>query len=295
LGVEETVERSSCAFERSFVAYGQRYGLRAQDGDLLDRLAARVPLGWHASAVNSPEISTWYVLRRADDADAPYRLTVGGECVIESLNLPLVLDTFERHAELLAAERARDSLFVHAGVVAWHDRAIVMPGASGSGKTTLVRAFLAAGATYLSDEYAPLDRHGFVNPYARPLSIRRSHQHRESFTAADLGSRNGTASLPVGVVLLTSYQPDAMWNPRRLSAANTVVKLMAHTVAARRNPEYAMGILKAVATQAIALESMRPEADLVVGSVLSVSSEFLKFLERYSCESSHLVSRREPD
>ena len=270
-----TVERGSVAFERGFVAYGQRYGLRAQDGDLLDRLATRVPLGWHASAVTSPEISTWYELRRANGPGALYRLTVGGDCLIESLNLPVVLDVFERHAELLAAERARDSLFVHAGVVAWHDRAIVMPGASGSGKTTLVRAFLAAGATYLSDEYAPLDRHGFVNPYARPLSIRRSHRNRVSFTAADLGSRNGTASLPVGVVLLTSYQPDAMWNPRRLSAANTVVKLMAHTVAARRNPEYAMGILKAVATQAIALVSLRPEADVVVRRVLSGLSEFV--------------------
>ena len=94
------------AFERCFVAHGQSYGLRAQDGDLLDRLAARVPLGWHASAVTLPEISTWYLLRRADDPEAPYRLAVNGESLIESASLPVVLDAFERHAELLAAERA---------------------------------------------------------------------------------------------------------------------------------------------------------------------------------------------
>ena len=262
------MEHGSCAFERCFVAFGQSYGLRANDGDLLDRLATRVPLGWQVSTVPSPEISTWYELRRAGDPEALYRLTVDGDSLFESLNLPVVLDTFERHAELLAAERARDSLFVHAGVVAWHDRAIVMPGASGSGKTTLVRAFLAAGATYLSDEYAPLDRHGSVSPYARPLSIRSSHGNPVSLTAADLGSQNETASLPVGVILLTSYQPDAIWSPRRLSAAQTLVKLMAHTVAARRDPEYAMGMLKAVATRAIALESLRPEADVVVPRVL---------------------------
>ena len=63
--MRDTVERRSCVFERCFLAHGQSYGLRAQDGDLLDRLAARVPLGWHPSAVNSHEISTWYVLRRA--------------------------------------------------------------------------------------------------------------------------------------------------------------------------------------------------------------------------------------
>jgi hypothetical protein len=257
------------AFERCFVAHGRGYGLRAQDGDLLDRLATRVPHGWHASAVAVPEISTWYLLRRADDPEGPYRLAVNGDSLVESASLPVVLDAFERHAELLAAERARDSLFVHAGVVAWHDRAIVMPGASGSGKTTLVQAFLAAGATYLSDEYARLDRNGCVYPYARPLSVRADARSRVAVTAADLGTRTATVALPIGVILLTSYQPDAIWEPRRLSPAYSLVKLMEHTVAARRDPEYAMVILKAAATQATALESARPDAEVVVRSVLS--------------------------
>ena len=263
-------------FERCFVAHGQRYGLRAQDGDLLDRLAARVPLGWYASEVTSPEVSMWYALRGADNPRAPYRLTIGGDALVESLNLPVVLDVFERHAELLAAERARDSLFVHAGVVAWADRAIVIPGTSESGKTTLVRAFLAAGATYLSDEYARLDRNGCVHPYPRALSIRSSDGHRESVTAADLGSPTATAPVRVRVILLTSYEPAAIWAPQRLSSAHALVKLMEHTVAARRNPEYSMAILKAVATGAIALESQRPEADVVVKSVLSALSDVSK-------------------
>ena len=51
-----------------------------------------------------------------------------------------------------------------AGVVGWENRAIVMPGASFAGKTTLVRAWLEAGATYYSDEFAVLDRAGRVHP-----------------------------------------------------------------------------------------------------------------------------------
>ena len=234
----------------------------------------RVPFGWLASAVTVPETTTWYELRRADCHEAPYRLTVDGDALIESVSLPVVLDTFERHAELLAAEGARDSLFVHAGVVAWHDRAIVMPGTSGSGKTTLVRAFLAAGATYLSDEYARFDCSGCVHPYARPLSIRGADRSRLPVTAADLGSRDETASLPVGAILLTSYQPHAIWAPRRLSAAHALVKLMEHTVAARGDPAYSMPILKAVATRAIVLESARQEADVAVKSVLSMLPPF---------------------
>jgi hypothetical protein len=255
--------------ERCFLAHGRCYGLRAQDGELLDRLAERVPLGWLASAVTVPEPPTWYELRRADCQEAPYRLTVDGDALIESVSLPVVLDTFERHAELLAAEGARDSLFVHAGVVAWHDCAIVMPGSSGSGKTTLVRAFLAAGATYLSDEYARFDCDGCVHPYARPLSVRSADRNRVSVTAANLGSPTGTAALPVGLLLLTSYQPHAIWSPRRLSDAHALVRLMEHTVAARRDPAYSMPILKAVATRAPALESVRSEAELVARSVLS--------------------------
>jgi hypothetical protein len=37
-----------------------------------------------------------------------------------------------------------------------------------------------------------------------------------------------------------------------------------------------MGMLKVVATQVIALESLRPEADVVVRSMLSASSEFFE-------------------
>ena len=93
------MERRSCAFERCFVAHGQSYGLRAQDAGLLDRLASRVPLGWQAPAGTSGEISLWYELRRADDPNGPYRLTVCDESLIESLDLPVVLDAFDRHAE----------------------------------------------------------------------------------------------------------------------------------------------------------------------------------------------------
>jgi len=261
------------AFERHFVAHGQSYGLQASDGDLLDLLAARVPLGWHPSPILSSDISEGYVLRRTDgDAGgATYRLTAGGDALIESSRLPDVLDAFERHAELLAAERASDSLFVHAGVVAWHDRAIVLPGASGSGKTTLVRAFLAAGATYLSDEFARFDREGRVHPYPRALSIRSSPNHSTSVSAAELGARIGTTALPVRVILLTSYQPGAIWEPQRVSPAYALVKLMEHTVAARRDAEYSMSILKAVVTRAIALESTRPEPDVVVRGVLQMA------------------------
>jgi hypothetical protein len=253
---------------RRFVAHGEHYGLRTDDAELADRVVARLPPGWRPADTAS-EISIWYTLRRAGgEASARYRLAVGTDALIESADLPVVLDAFERHAELLAAERARDSLFVHAGVVAWRGRAIVVPGASGSGKTSLVRAFLSAGATYYSDEYARLDREGRVHPYARPLAIRHDSNVRVSHTAEELGSSTGTRPLPVGLILVTSYRPDARWRPRRLSAARAMIALMQHTVAARRSPEYSMPILKAAVTQATTIESERPDAAVVVNDIV---------------------------
>ena len=173
------------------------------------------------------------------------------------------------HAEFFVAERAPDYLFVHAGVVGWEGRAIVMPGASFAGKTTLVQAWLEAGATYYSDEFAVLDRAGRVHPFARPLAIRDgSTALTRLVPVAALGAETGTTPLPIGLVLVTSYRAGARWRPRRLTAAPTLLALMRHTVAARGNPKHSMPILKQAVSDGITLAGRRGEARPLVSAVL---------------------------
>ena len=173
------------------------------------------------------------------------------------------------HAELVVAEHAPDHLFVHAGVVGWEGRAIVMPGASFAGKTTLVQAWLEAGASYYSDEFAVLDRDGRVHPFARPLAIRdASTASTRSVPAATLGAETGTTPLPIGLVLSTSYRAGARWRPRRLTAATTLLTLMRHTVAARGTPAHSMPILKRAVSGGLALAGLRGEARPLVSAVL---------------------------
>jgi hypothetical protein len=105
--------------------------------------------------------------------------------------------------------------------------------ASFAGKTTLVQAWLEAGATYYSDEFAVLDRAGRVHPFARPLAIRDGSTALTRVPAAELGAETGTTPLPIGLVLVTSYRVGTRWRPRRLTAAPTLLALMRHTVAAR--------------------------------------------------------------
>jgi hypothetical protein len=144
-----------------------------------------------------------------------------------------------------------------------------MPGASFAGKTTLVQAFLEAGATYYSDEFAVLDRTGRVHPFARPLAIRDgSTAFARRVTAAALGAETGTTPLPIGLVLVTSYRAGNRWRPRRLTAARTLLAMMRHTVAARGNPEHSMPILKQAVTGGIAFSGPRGEARPLISAVL---------------------------
>jgi hypothetical protein len=270
--------RGDGMFERHFVAYGVRIGLRVDRRALLhalehDPVRVHLPFGWRAVEDHEPEVpvSVRYELATgvSGGASPAYRVYAGTELVAEVHRLTDVGEALAAHAEPFVAERAPDHLFVHAGVVGWEGRAIVMPGASFAGKTTLVQAWLEAGATYYSDEFAVLDRAGRVHPFARPLAIRDgSTALSRRVPVAALGAETGTTPLPIGLVLVTSYRVGACWRPRRLTAARTLLALMRHTVAARGNPEHSMPILKQAVTGGMAFAGLRGEARPLVSAVL---------------------------
>ncbi|MFQ5946532.1 MAG: hypothetical protein ACE5NC_09850, partial [Anaerolineae bacterium] len=189
--------------------------------------------------------------------------------VARTMELREVLDTLESDLQLYVAERARRRLFVHAGVVGWRGRAIVIPGRSFSGKSTLVAALVRSGATYYSDEYAVFDAQGRVHPYLKPLSIREGEARPRKFRPAELGGFLGLEPLPVGLVVVTSYRAGAQWRPRRVSPGRAVMALLANTVSARRQPQLALTILPRVVSQALLLNGVRGQAEELVDSVLN--------------------------
>lgn len=173
------------------------------------------------------------------------------------------------HAEHVMAELAVGFVFVHAGVVAFDDRAVVLPGHSFHGKTTAVRALVEAGATYYSDEFAVLDPDGLVHPYARDLSVRPPTGHAPApVTPAALGATVGSTPIPVGVVVLAHYRAGARWAPRRLTPGAGVLALMGHTVPARRNPPLVLDVLSKVAERAPVLKGARGDVDTFVPRLL---------------------------
>jgi hypothetical protein len=178
------------------------------------------------------------------------------------------LDTFESHVQLYVADEARRVVFVHAGVVGWKGRALVLPGRSRAGKTTLVAALIRAGATYYSDEYAVLDEGGRVHPYARRLSVRIGGGRQRRRPPEWFGARSGGRPLPVGLVVGGCYRPGGRGRLRRLSAGAGALLLMANTVSARREPARALTALQAVVMRAPVLAGVRGEARAAARALL---------------------------
>jgi hypothetical protein len=171
--------------------------------------------------------------------------------------LKKALQHLERAVEFTVATASPDRLFIHAGVVGWRGRAIVIPGRTMSGKSSMVAALLQEGATYYSDEFAVLDQTGRVHAYPRSIQIRKQRRQTK-FSADQFGAKTGRRPLSIGLVASLRYKRGSIWQPQLLSPAEAVLELLDNTVMAQYLTNLAT--LKAAVTNAAALKSERGEA-----------------------------------
>jgi hypothetical protein len=254
--------------EIAFESFGARIRVVCDGPGELERIAAVLPPG--ARACPPEEARTTFVLE--SQSEARYRLSRNLTRVAEDIELGTALEVLEREIRLRVALDAPDFLFVHAGAVGHDGRAIVIPGRTFSGKTTLVAALVRAGARYYSDEFAVFDEHGLVHPFAKPLSLRENGPLQVDRPVAALGGVAGDEPLPLGGVVVTTYDPQAEWRPRRLSPGDAVLALLSNTVPARSRPDLALSLLGRSIEGAWALESDRGEADRLAPWLLDYAS-----------------------
>src|SRR5262249_29439107 len=151
-----------------------------------------------------------YVAPRTRSGRKPFhRLFSNEEQIARSQDLALLVSAFEQDVQLAVAQKARRKVFVHAGVVGWRGRGIVIPGKSFAGKSTLVHELVRAGATYYSDEFAVLDENGRVHPFARLIALRDENRVNHKLPFAELGGTIGTTPIPVGTILVTKFRERA--------------------------------------------------------------------------------------
>jgi len=260
----ENIQSATWADSLMFTSFGVRIGVRVNQHALGKELQALMPPGAEASTSSAADKLYSIVINPAGE---PHRdaalssLYEDSQAVAENCDPALVFKFLETRIRRTIAEQAPERVFIHAGVVEYRARAIVIPGPSLSGKSTLVSELIRRGATYYSDECAVLDEYGRVHPFAKPLSLR----HPGSFDAVAydveaFGAAIGVKSVPIGMVVATHYCAGASWRPRRLSAGHGALELLAHCIAARREPRRVMATLKAALANAHILKGARGEA-----------------------------------
>ena len=256
----------------AFESYGVKIQIACSRILILREIEQRVRILLPANyfkRISSSQASHKFSVRRSKSYE--FVLFRGRKKVTFSNDKEIFLKYLDSLVRLTVAEFAESKVFIHAGVVAWHGKAIIIPGKSFQGKTTLVKELTKQGATYYSDEYAVLDADGYVHPFAKTLSVRELNDSygQTEISVEAIGGKQGIEPLAVGMILLTVYEPDAVWQPQILSDGLGILEMLPHTIPTILNPKFSLKVLNNTVKRAIIVKSKRGEAAQVAKKVLS--------------------------
>jgi hypothetical protein len=251
----------------SFSAFGVGFAISADTGNILRDCLKYLPPGCTRTSSKSvdAQFSVTYRSQSVTTAGGTFGLARNGHELFHCGDRTEFLERFGSIVALHVADNSRKLVFIHAGVVGWGDRAIVIPGRSFSGKTTLVAELVRAGATYYSDEFAVVDRNGRVQPYPQPLQIRDPHTYRQTrCPVVRLGGLTGKSPLPIGLVVFSQYREESTWLPQELSPGVGCLQMLNNTISARSAPAVALSALKQIASSAVIVKGLRGDCSQVI-------------------------------
>lgn len=249
---------------------GVRARLRAQDATLLGGLRQRLPVDWSLTGccVEAP-CDLEVVCERGSAAS---QILIDGERVGVARTTRHLLEDLERHLLAEIATRTSVGVPIHAGLVSYQGRGLLLPGHSHSGKSTLVAALLAAGARYASDDLVILTPEGRAVGVPRPLRLRGgsrgSPDERPARRRPWPGAKGGcvsqagvpVASTNVAGIFLLRFRPGSSLRIQRLDRGDGVLSLFRHAPGARRHPERTLEALAALSSVATIYRGYRGEA-----------------------------------
>src|SRR5687768_13447973 len=231
------------AFDSEFVfeSYGVRVRVQASDPELFElaEKTARRALVDRVKVIETRDPEHTFSI--ASDDDGTLFLFLNGSQLSYDTRRPRFFKFFDSMLRITIAEHAIGWVFVHAGAVGWKGKAIVLPANSFRGKTTLVAELVKNGAEYYSDEYAVIGGDGLVYPFPRDLSVRYMEQdsvREKNVPIESLGGRSGLKPIPIGLVLITEYDDNAVWDPKVLTPGQGIMEVIPHTIPRNFNTEF---------------------------------------------------------
>lgn len=185
--------------------------------------------------------------RAGDRAQPHYFVGLNERIVIRTPAASVAFTHLLFTANQCAIEGTSNAVRIHAAAAIVDGVTVVIPGAMGAGKSTLVAGVTARGHRYVTDEVVAFEPHrDLVRPYARPLSLGQTPDALEPIgwvpppaaqrylgasgvvPARALGTPVIEAS-PVGLVVLSRYEPGAPTTVTNLSPLDGLVAVASHT------------------------------------------------------------------
>jgi hypothetical protein len=246
-------------YRLAFESFGVVAEVVCEDRELAAGIPDALPPGW-CGAQDEP--STRFGVSRGGV------ITIDGTEVPEERSVLPLLSRFSSVVRHHVAQHAPAHVFIHAGVVAVDDCAIVIPGYSRSGKTTLVAELVRAGATYYSDEYAVVNSEGLISPFAKPLSIRSEGEPDVRTEVTVPVDRTASGCARARLIVLTSYKAGAEWRPKERTKGEGAYALFKHSVAARQRSGEVLTAVSQLSRDGDVISGVRSDASQVAQALL---------------------------
>ncbi len=241
--------------------YGVKVGIETNRKFLLKEIESEIPLTFPVEIFESEYEKSTRRFSIKVVGKEKYKIEIDGEKPYIVDDKKRYLPVFFSYMRVKIAEYAESKVFIHAGVVGWKGKAIIIPAESYKGKSTLVAELVKFGCSYYSDEYAVLDEEGYVHPYPKMISIRETDG---DFTQTDFCAKQfgtiGAEPIPAGLVLITEYEKDALWDPLQISTGQGILEILSQTIPIRYKPEFTLFVLNKSLSRAIIAKSKRGEA-----------------------------------
>jgi hypothetical protein len=254
-----------------FQSFGVNVEVTSDDSKIVARAAevARRSLLGRLREIKRGKIDHRFELTRSKSGT--YTMIQNGERMTYGRSAWKFYKFFDSLLRVAIGEYSPERVFMHAGVVGWQGKAILLPGDSFAGKSTLVAALVRCGAEYFSDDFALLDTAGLVHSFPRPLAMRADDGMFSPYelTVEELSGTVADKPLPVGCILFTNYKPGARWSPKTLSAGEGVLKMIPFTLPISYRPEFAFRVLNIIAPRAIIASGSRGNAEKFAKTLLN--------------------------